>query len=214
LVAYHRGKREEAQRLCEAALALRRTLGDTHGIAKSLTAVGFLAHGQGDDKRATDLLEETLTLSRQLGDHVRTVHGLGDLAWVLHCRGDHARATALYAEALTLASAIGDRRDVTWLLEDLAMVGATYRLPEQAARLFGAAAALRETSGSPNAQFATADYSRRLQFVREALGEAGFATAWAEGRAMTLEQAVDAALTGAAETAGGTAADRAAPDAG
>ena len=39
-----------------------------------------------------------------------------------------------------------------------------------------------------------ADHDRDVAAVRAALGEAAFAAAWAEGRAMTMEQAIAEAL--------------------
>ncbi len=68
---------------------------------------------------------------------------------------------------------------------------------ERAARLLGAAEALREALGL-GIQGA-ARYWRRLsermgEAVRAASLEQAFAAAWAEGRAMSLEQAIGAAL--------------------
>jgi hypothetical protein len=121
---------------------------------------------------------------------------LGNLGWVVYCQGDYARATALYREALALHRAIGDRWEVVWLIEDVAMIGAALGQPERTARLFGAAAAIREALGTTTAQSPIGDPSEGVRAARAALGEADFAAAWAEGRAMTLEQAVDAALSG------------------
>ena len=49
-----------------------------------------------------------------------------------------------------------------------------------------------------------ADHDRDVATVRAALGEAAFAAAWAQGRAMTMEQAIAEALgggdSGAAQT--------------
>ena len=39
------------------------------------------------------------------------------------------------------------------------------------------------------------DYDRALSAVRAGLGEAGFAAAWRQGRAMTLEESINYALT-------------------
>ena len=39
------------------------------------------------------------------------------------------------------------------------------------------------------------DYHRAVPLIREALGEEGFDTAWAAGRAMSLEQAIEYALS-------------------
>lgn len=68
---------------------------------------------------------------------------------------------------------------------------------ERAARLLGSAVALHEATGSD--MFASpsdcADHERVLSTVRTALGDDVFAAAWAEGRAMTLEQAINCALS-------------------
>jgi hypothetical protein len=74
----------------------------------------------------------------------------------------------------------------------------------RAARLFGAAEALREAIGTPFARVEQEAHRRRLSRVRALLGEEAFAAAWAEGRAMTVEQAMADALN---ETATGRAAE-------
>ena len=58
-----------------------------------------------------------------------------------------------------------------------------------AAGLWGAAEALRETIGTPLPPVERDTYERSVAAVRTQLGEKAFATAWAEGRAMTPEQA-------------------------
>ena len=62
--------------------------------------------------------------------------------------------------------------------------------PEQAARVLGAAAALRDEIGVPLPPGDRDAYERDLAAVRTALGEAALVAAWAEGRAMSLEQAI------------------------
>ena len=64
----------------------------------------------------------------------------------------------------------------------------------QAARLFGAAEALRETLGTPLLPIYQDHYQRRLASARTLIDEATFAAAWAEGRAIALEQAIAEAL--------------------
>jgi hypothetical protein len=61
---------------------------------------------------------------------------------------------------------------------------------ERAARLFGAAEALREALGAPLPPVERAHYDRSIATVRAALGEKAFAAAWTAGRAMPLEAAV------------------------
>jgi DNA-binding NarL/FixJ family response regulator len=59
-----------------------------------------------------------------------------------------------------------------------------------AARLWGTAEALRDTMGTPIAPVYRAEYDRSVAATHAQLDEQAFATAWAEGRAMTPEQAL------------------------
>ena len=67
--------------------------------------------------------------------------------------------------------------------------------PSRAAQLVGAAATLRERIGSPLPTPGQKELEKTLTTAREALGEAAFAAAWDAGRAMTMEQAVEYALS-------------------
>lgn len=71
--------------------------------------------------------------------------------------------------------------------------------PERAAWLWGAAEALRQSIGAREAPASRATRERLIAQAREQLGEAAFAAKWAEGRAMTMEQAVAYALESAAD---------------
>jgi hypothetical protein len=64
----------------------------------------------------------------------------------------------------------------------------------RAARLRGAAETRREASSVPLSPTEQATDEIDIATIRAALGEAAFEAAWAEGRAMTLEQAVAYAL--------------------
>ncbi len=64
---------------------------------------------------------------------------------------------------------------------------------EPAMRLFGAGEALREAIGAPRSPVIRRPYEEVVETARAALGGAAFA-AWAEGRAMSLNQAVALAL--------------------
>jgi non-specific serine/threonine protein kinase len=86
----------------------------------------------------------------------------------------------------------GDRHMVAWCLDGLAGVAVAEGQPVRAARLFGAAEALREAIGAPMSAATRAAFERHVAAARAAAGEAAFAAAWAEGRTMTPEQALTA----------------------
>ena len=62
--------------------------------------------------------------------------------------------------------------------------------PPKAAWIFGAAEALREASGVPLSPVERRDHDQQAAALRAALGEAAFTAAWAEGRAMPLQEAM------------------------
>jgi hypothetical protein len=66
--------------------------------------------------------------------------------------------------------------------------------PDRAARLWGAAEALRERLGAPLPPNDRAEYERDVAAVRQALGAERFAIAWVAGRSLTEEQAIAYAL--------------------
>jgi hypothetical protein len=81
------------------------------------------------------------------------------------------------------------------VLEHLAAAAAEQAQRERAARLWGAAEALREAIGALLPTSERPEYDRRVAVARSTLGEEAFATAWAEGAAMSLERAVEFALS-------------------
>ncbi len=97
------------------------------------------------------------------------------------------------ADGLALAWQIGEQRRAAFCLEGLAAAMASEQ-PLDAARLLGAAGALREQLGAPLPPSERADYDRVVEATRLAVGPKSFALAWAEGRALSPEQAVEDAL--------------------
>ena len=195
IVEYERGEYERAVRLHEQALALSREIEFTYGIAIVLSTLADVVRARGDLERAGTLLEESLALFRRLGHawgFARTLTSLGGVA----CEaGEDARASTLYEEGLELERMSGNKLGAAACLEGLARVAAARGEPERAARLCGAAAALREEIDAPLPPVARADHERHVAAARAGLGEEAFESAWAQGRAMDPERAIEYALS-------------------
>jgi non-specific serine/threonine protein kinase len=196
LVAYEQGDYERAVRLHEQSLALAREYGTTFGLAWSLRALAEAVREQGDLSRARMLLEESLALSRG-EDHAwniaRTLASLGSVA----CEaGEYARASRLYEESLELGGRrMGLNHTILLCLEGLARVAVAQGRMERAARLWGAAAALREDMGWPLPPAKRAEHDHTVAAAREALGEEAYEAAWQRGRELPLEKAITGALS-------------------
>jgi predicted ATPase/class 3 adenylate cyclase/DNA-binding CsgD family transcriptional regulator len=85
------------------------------------------------------------------------------------------------------------------LLECLAVLGTNADQHLSAARLLGAAEALRQRIGAVRFRIYAADYDANVALLRNSLGEAEFDTAWAEGAALSAEEALAYAQRGRGE---------------
>jgi DNA-binding CsgD family transcriptional regulator/tetratricopeptide (TPR) repeat protein len=180
----------------EESLAIRRELGDQHGIAMSLINLGADASFQRDYVRARGYLGESLSIKRELGDTWGLAIGLRNLANVAFEQGDVDEAQASLEECLTLSQRLGVPVQVASCFVGLAAIAGKRRGYQRAARLLGAAEALREIRGTPVAVEERWRYDRDVATARAHLDPAPFEAAWAEGRALAVEAAVEYALSG------------------
>jgi non-specific serine/threonine protein kinase len=183
-----------ARAFYQESLIVARKADYKRAMAGSLTGLGSVARMQGDFSAAQSFYEESLATRRELGDQravSTTLLGLGSVA---ELQGDCVTARSCYAEALVIDCDIGDKLGVAYLLEGFASIAKTQGFAKRAAQLFGQADALREAIGAPLAPVERPEYERDIAAVRAALSEEEFAAAWAQGRAMTLEQAIECAL--------------------
>ena len=140
------------------------------------------------------LLQRSLDLFREiafLDGMAHALHALGLLALAQgHCR----RAGSLQRESLKLLRDSGYNGGIMTLLEGLAAVARAQHSPGRAARLFGAAEQLRESYSSPLRPNMRSQHERDVAAARAQVDEVTWEAAWAEGRAMALEQAIAYAL--------------------
>ncbi|MDQ3444108.1 MAG: tetratricopeptide repeat protein [Chloroflexota bacterium] len=181
---------EEAADHYGEALHLFENEGNQRGIAAVLTNLGNLAWERGDHDRATDLHRDALSRYRGIGNDRGIAWSLSNLGMLSVLQGEPSGATGLLQEALSLYLALGDRDGIAESLEGLGGVGLTL----DAARLLGAAEALRETLGRSMSTGERETNALIAHAIQAAHGENAFAEAWAEGRRLSLEQAVATAL--------------------
>jgi DNA-binding CsgD family transcriptional regulator len=171
-----------------------REIGDRYGIAESTAVIGLTALSRGDYETARSRLQKARGNMEELGDPrgiAKTTVGLADVDLN---DGDQGAAQALYEEALMLLRDVGDKWWIAWCLEGMAEVAVVQKRLERAARLFGAAGALRCVFGAPRPPGFRAYCERDLAADRKSFGEAAFDNAWEEGEIMTLGRAVEYAL--------------------
>jgi non-specific serine/threonine protein kinase len=141
-----------------------------------------------------EALEEDLALLRTVGYERGMGWALEGLAINLLASGDAARAQVHFREAIALAWKDGSLTTVALELPKLAAALAADGQPERAARLLGAAVALRTSIGRGSANDEASGVTQTTDQVRAALGDDRFAAAWNAGQNQPLEQMIAEAL--------------------
>ena len=193
-VAIEQGDYERAKSCYKQSLPIFRELNERGNIAILLGNLGVVARGQGDAQLAKQRCTESLALFRELGDRRGAAIALGYLGDTLLSEHHVAGARAYYTESLEIYRSLNERLGIADRLESMAAVCVAAGDHERAARLWGAAEALRADIGTPLWPANRAGYDRAVAEARAQLGEEPFAAAWAAGRALRLEQVIAEAL--------------------
>ncbi len=198
LVALYQGDYGSAEALLEEGLILQQELEDTAGKATALHNLGLVALYRGDYEPARTLIEESLSLFRELGDIWAISILLNNLGLAALHQGDYDRSAHLQEESLTLRRELGDRGGVAECLEGLSGVAGARGKALRAVWLWSAAEAIRQEIGAPLPPGHRPLHATYVTAARSQLEEAAFAEAWATGKALSQEAAIEYAL-GAAE---------------
>jgi predicted ATPase len=197
-LALNRQDLETAGWWLQEALSLYLEVGDNDQMISNVrNRLGTLLLIQGDHDRAATMIEEGLALARKRGDRLGINDALYVLTQIAQARGDHDLAARRFEEGVALSAEMGDRANLGYFLEGLAVVAGVRVEAKRSVCLFGAAEGLLEALEAPVYDYFEPNrslYERTKAAMRSQLGEEAFEAAWAEGRAMTFEQAVEYAL--------------------
>jgi predicted ATPase/DNA-binding XRE family transcriptional regulator len=189
------GRSGEALAPLSQGVELLRGQGPGWLLATSLLLLGSAAIDVGDDARATSALEEARLLYAELGDQHFGARTVAYSAYAALLRGDRGLAASSFGEALVTFWELDDLWGTAEALEGLATVAGAEGVAERAARIAGAAEAVRETIHARPFPSDRAVMDRYLGSVRRSISVQAWETAHDAGRAMTVESAVDYALS-------------------
>ena len=138
---------------------------------------------------------------RESGDSRGVAEVLLELGRVARAQGEDARALELCRESLILSQRLDNKAYVAFCLTALAGIFQVTGNPARAARLFGVAEVLLESSGAVLDPRGRLEYDNDLDAARLQLGKAAFAKAWQEGRIMKIDRAVIEAMSNGVQEA-------------
>jgi predicted ATPase/DNA-binding SARP family transcriptional activator/DNA-binding CsgD family transcriptional regulator len=196
LAIYEEGDYARGEALWQESLALIREAGDTDQVGLMLSNLAYPTLLQGEYERAKRLCEEALSVARELGSLGFVPTAQVNLGLAFLGLGGHERAEGSFREALVSSREVGANLQTIEALEGMASLAGAIGEAARAARLWGAAEAAREGASValPAAEGALL-HEPHLASARSRLGEAAWEEALAEGRAMSLEEAAEFALS-------------------
>jgi len=187
------GDPAEGARLAAAARSLFESLGARGQVGETLMAQGFALWQERDYAAARPLWEAALAISRELGADSLAVTQLAGLAGIEYHTGSRDKAARIALDALGLACDLHNVGLCVWLLDFIAAFTVEDR-PAMAVRVAGAADTLRRASGG-GMRVEDLHIEPARAAAERLLGPADLETAWAEGCALSLEGAIEAACS-------------------
>lgn len=188
------GNSQRSAELLDAALPTFAADGSNRTRAMWLYARAQAARALGKAEQAVELAREGLAVSRVSRDPWEIRH------WVillghLELHNDPQSAATLLREGLAISQQMRDRQGTADGIESLGWASAACGESDRAARLLGAAAAVRDSIGLQLLSIWDVDHDRAQAMARKLLGDGAFEAASAAGRTLALEDAIAFALS-------------------
>ena len=178
----------------EESLALLRKSGNRWGLTMILMSLGLAARYQGRMEEARSKLSVCLPIFQEIGDQHRANMIFSELAHIDRVEGKYDLAVQAYRATITEWERLGHRAAVANQLECFAFIAKRYEEAERAAKLFGAAEALREFINIAMTIAERIEYDQEVADLRAGMDNEAFLSSWMEGRALSMEGAIEFAL--------------------
>jgi predicted ATPase len=169
--------------------------GNPYMLALVAACRGHVSGITGRLAEAREWLGRAIAAYEEMGDRTTALVSRSDLAHALRRGGEIDEAEALYRETLHGWQHAGNRGAIANQLECLAFVAIAKNDLVHAARLFGAAEAIREVAEAAMNSVERAEYDTAIGQIRDRLDATALDSAWADGRRLTTDEAVALALS-------------------
>jgi non-specific serine/threonine protein kinase len=186
---------DAAAEMYEEARAILKGSGNRRLVTMVMEGIAFLAIELGDCTVAGDILIECIATARAEGDVTATADYLESFAWAQVGLNDHDTASGAFKESLAMCRGFTGIAQISHCLQGLLCMAAArgddqraLRLAAAADRVVGEWSVRSETWKKRQAE----GWQRRS---RARLGSRKSEDAWKQGWALTLDQAIDYALS-------------------
>lgn len=192
-IASNRGDQSERDRYYAEIEKMSHEMPGSFQVGMFFLGMGMEERERGNYDRAKEILEQALEIFKRLGNSNFKLVLRSELGHIERQTGDLSRARSIYRETMRGWQDMGNRSAIANQLECFGFLDIAEEQPRRATKLFGAAEALRERIKSTMTDFERLEYDRSIAALRSKLADTEFNALWAEGRSMTMEQAIEIA---------------------
>lgn len=194
-IYYLRSDYTGARRILEKNLSYFRETRDRMHISFNLSSLAEIEYLEGNYELGKKYWQEDLELGRELGSKLLIAGAVADLGFCAIRDGELDSARLFFVESLALGRELGQNVRIFHALAGFGCIAVAEKRVRRAVQIFGTAET--QMAGTTLWNFSRsreATYNHFLAIAREQLDQVEFNAAWDEGRAMTLEQAIEYAL--------------------
>jgi predicted ATPase/DNA-binding CsgD family transcriptional regulator len=196
-IAIELGYYDTARTYLVESLSLAQEAGDSFRTAYVLNSMGDLARCEQKYTEALTAYERCAALFREVGAQQALASALLNLGHACLHLGNVERAHILFRESMTIQQKLQNLPGISECLTGFAAIAIIREMPAVGARLLGASAAIGgKRVAVASVWYATRmEYEHYLELAQTRLYEADFLAEQAAGHAMSLDQAIDYAMS-------------------
>ncbi|HZM20272.1 MAG TPA: adenylate/guanylate cyclase domain-containing protein [Anaerolineales bacterium] len=191
----HRGNETEKERYIGQLRALVSEMPNSFQVSMFLLGLGMDERMRGNYDSARKIFEQGREAFSQIHSKYFVMVMSSEQGHVERQKGNVTQARLIYRETIKGWQDLGNRAAIAHQLECFGFLAVAEEEPQAAVKLFGAAEALRDKIQAPMTDYERVEYDQAGAHVRSLLPEPEFSSLWVEGQSMTMEQAIEFALS-------------------
>lgn len=192
--AFGKGDLSKAYSMLEEAIKVLKEHGPRWSYGIALYSIGNLAI----NIKKFDVARVNLKTARQVMQELGSIRNVSmiksELAHILRYEGNYIEAIPAYQETIREWQRMGHRSAVAHQLECMAFIAKAREQTEKSTRLLGAAEALRERIEINMTPQELKEYEEEIADLKVNMDAKEFESLWADGRSMTMDEAIGLAL--------------------
>lgn len=195
IMAGNLGQYQQAEALMTQSLSIYRQLDNLAGTLACISNLAIVLMRLGKLEQAKDIYREAIALCQKSANNLalaRVLHGLGVVYEKLE---EYVNALNVYRQSLQIQQTLWDLSQLAAIFPNIGMIFYYLGKPFVAVQLIRAGARLSQELGLVFSLASRTELEEQIKTLQTQLGQELFDRAWTAGETLTVEEAVELALS-------------------